>query len=345
MTVTTTARTAGGHRVSWLRVAAGAGIALALAGVATRWRTRAEERTHPPLGSFVDVDGVRLHVFEQGSGPPLLLLHGAGAMMQDMLLSGLVAQASARFRVVVVDRPGQGYTTRPEDRAWTPEAQADLLAKALTRLRIADAIVMGHSWGALVALALAVRHPARVAGLVLASGYYFATPRLDVPLMSSAALPLVGDLGRHTVLPLIGRAMWPAVMRRLFGPARVPPRFAQAFPKWLALRPAQLRAVAEDTAMLPAAAERLAPRASEIAAPVAIVVGRDDRLVDADRQSRRLHREYMPHAALHVVPGAGHMVHHTDGAAVMRVLDELANVVAAERDAVTRRLAPAAPPI
>lgn len=325
-------------RASGLHIAGGVAATLALAGLATHWRTGAAERENPPLGRFIDVDGVRLHLLERGRGAPLLVIHGAGAMMQDMLSSGVVGEASAHCRVIVVDRPGQGFSSRPDDRSWTPEAQADLLARTLDALGVADAIVLGHSWGALVALALAVRHPRRVAGLVLASGYYFATPRLDVPLLASAALPVLGDIGRHTLLPLIGRAIWPLMMRRLFGPAIVPARFEREFPKWLALRPAQLRAVAEDIAMLRESAARLSPQAGSVAAPTAIVAGVDDRLVDARNHSIRFHRSFMPHAALHLVGGAGHMVHHSAPGTILSIIDEIAAIVAAEEN--ERQLAP-----
>ena len=146
-----------------------AGAALAAAAVWVNWKARRAEREHPPIGRFLEVDGVRLHYLDRGEGRPVVLLHGNGSMIEDLALSGLLELAAARYRVVAFDRPGYGHSTRPRDRVWTPEAQAELVRAALRRLGVERPIVVGHSWGTLVATALA--HPADVAGLVLLSGY------------------------------------------------------------------------------------------------------------------------------------------------------------------------------
>ncbi|MBV0893568.1 alpha/beta hydrolase, partial [Paracoccus sp. Z118] len=138
---------------------------------------RKAERDNPPAGSFLNVNGVRLHYLERGNGAPLVLLHGNGSMIQDFETSGLIELAARKYRVIVLDRPGYGHSERPRDRIWTAEAQADLIHDALAQLGIARATVLGHSWGCLVAVALARKYPDLVGGLVLASGYYFPTAR------------------------------------------------------------------------------------------------------------------------------------------------------------------------
>jgi pimeloyl-ACP methyl ester carboxylesterase len=85
--------------------------------------------------------------------------------------------------------------------------------------------VLGHSWGASVAVALALRHPKFVAGLVLASGYYYPTVRGDVLLLSATAVPVVGDILSHTVAPLLSRLLWPLLVKKIFAPAPVPNKF------------------------------------------------------------------------------------------------------------------------
>src|ERR1700709_2262316 len=98
-------------------------------------------------------------------------------MIPDFQSSGLIDLAAEHYRVIVFDRPGFGHSSRPRDTIWTPHAQADLLAKAILRLNVQHAIVLGHSWGASVAVAMALKHPELVQALVLASGYYFPTVR------------------------------------------------------------------------------------------------------------------------------------------------------------------------
>ncbi|HEV7417394.1 MAG TPA: alpha/beta hydrolase, partial [Tianweitania sediminis] len=200
--------------------------------------------------------------------------------------------------------------TRPRSTKWTPAAQADLFDAALQQLRIGTAHVLGHSWGSLVAVEWALRHPASVRSLVLASGYYYPTARVDALLASLAALPGLGTLLRHSILPHVVRAAWPLMVRQLFRPAHPPPRFSR-FPKELALLPGAIRSSAEESMMMLEAAERLQSRYRELELPVAIVAGDADRIVDSRSQSPRLHEE-VPGSQLTWLPRVGHMVHHVE---------------------------------
>src|SRR5215213_7321361 len=133
--------------------------ALAAAVVFAVAQARAAERKTPPIGRFINVDSVRLHYIEQGQGDPVVLIHGNGSLIQDFTVSGLVDGLSGHHRVIVFDRPGFGYSTRPRTRIWTPMAQAEVLRKALDQLGVEQAIVLGHSWGTLVAASLALQAP------------------------------------------------------------------------------------------------------------------------------------------------------------------------------------------
>jgi pimeloyl-ACP methyl ester carboxylesterase len=295
---------------AWLAPAlAGSAAVLGAVAVGTYAKAVAAERRHPPRGRFMTVDGVRLHYLERGSGPPVVLFHGNGALVEDMLVSGLVGRLARRHRVIVFDRPGFGYSERPRTRIWTPQAQAELLWKALNRLGVGRAVVLGHSWGTLVALSVALEHPSFVASLVLVSGYYYPTVRLDVPLVTGPAIPVIGDVMRYTVAPATAAALLPRIYEKLFEPAPVPERFRREFPHALILRPWHLRAASADAAlMIPAAAE-LQHRYRELSTPTVIVTGRDDQIVDVGRHARRFHGD-LAGSALVEVPGAGHMVHH-----------------------------------
>jgi pimeloyl-ACP methyl ester carboxylesterase len=162
------------------------------------------------------------------SGIPVVLLHGNG-MIEDYVSSGLRGRTAMSHRVIAFDRPGFGYSERPRGRAWRPSEQASLLVRAFAKLGIERPIVVGHSWGTLVAIAMALGHPEDVAGLVLLSGYYYPKPRWDAAVLASSALPVVGDFLRHTVVPLIGRLMAPGANKRVFAPHTVPARFEEKY--------------------------------------------------------------------------------------------------------------------
>ncbi|WP_334189646.1 alpha/beta fold hydrolase [Noviherbaspirillum sp.] len=300
----------------------GAGLALLASAVAVRYKTQQAEMKNPPTGRFIDVDGVRLHYVERGHGQPLVLLHGNGSMTRDFELSGIVDLAADDYRVIVFDRPGYGHSERPRSTIWSPQAQAGLLHQALQKLGVERPIIVGHSWGTLVALAMALEFPSAVRSLVLLSGYYYPTARLDVPLLSVPAVPVVGDVLRYTVSPLISRAMWPGILKQLFGPAQMPQHFEE-FPVWMVLRPSQLRASAAESAMMIPAANTLSKRYRELKMPVIIRCGEDDRIVDAHEQSGRLHRE-IPQSDVVLTPGIGHMIHHLVPHQVMEAIDQAA---------------------
>jgi pimeloyl-ACP methyl ester carboxylesterase len=184
-------------------------------------------------------------------------------------------------------------------------------------------VVLGHSWGTLVALALALRSDDAVSGLVLASGYYFPTFRMDFWLMSGPAVPVIGDLMRYTISPMISWVIMPKIVRTLFAPRPVPPEFKNEFPFSLSVRPKQLRAAAEESAFLIPAAAQLQFQYRRIRCPVRIVHGKDDRLIEVD-QSRRLH-EAVPDCLLHLIDDAGHMVTYADRSGIADAVAALAS--------------------
>lgn len=296
--------------------------ALAIMALVNHRLAKKAESDNPAAGRFLDVNGVRLHYVERGSGAPLVLLHGNGSMIQDFESSGLVDLAAKNYRVIVFDRPGFGHSDRPRNVVWTPAAQAELINSALERLGVAHAIVLGHSWGASVAVALALKYPTLVQGLVLASGYYYPTFRPDVVAVSGPAVPLVGDVLRYTIAPIVSRVMWPLLMTKIFGPRSVPDKF-EGFPKEMAVRPSQIRASAAESALMIPDAFQFRDQYSNLKMPVVIVAGEEDRLVDIDTQSEQLHRD-VPQSRFHRVPATGHMIHQTATGVVMSAIDEVA---------------------
>jgi pimeloyl-ACP methyl ester carboxylesterase len=306
----------------FLVAAAVAAGSLAIAALVNRRLAKSAEEANPPAGRFLDINGVRLHYVERGSGTPLVLLHGNGSMIQDFESSGLIDLAAKNYRVIVFDRPGFGHSERPRNVVWTPVAQAELIKSALAQLAVSNAVVLGHSWGASVAVALALKYPSLVQGLVLASGYYYPTLRPDVVALSAPAMPLFGDVLRYTLSPLISRAMWPLLMAKIFGPRSVPNKFV-GFPKEMAVRPSQIRASAAESALMIPDAFHFRGEYANLKMPVVIVAGEDDRLVDIDAQSTRLHRD-IAQSRFHRVPSTGHMVHQTATGVVMSAIDEAA---------------------
>lgn len=308
-------------RSSGTAILAGA-TALAGLAVANHLMARRAERRHPPKGRFMEVDGVRLHYSDRGQGSPVVLIHGNAVSGDDWNTSGVAQLLLPTHRVVLFDRPGFGHSERPRGRLWTAGQQAELLHKALRQLGVERPVVVGHSWGTIVALALAMRHPADTAGLVLLSGYYFPTLRPDALLVLPGALPVLGDLLRHTVLPLLGLLQVPLQKRGMFAPARVPDRFHTEYSPAMAMRPSQLRATSMDGALMIPEAFALRERYKDLDLPVAIIAGDGDKVV-FKRRSEQLAAEIRG-SVLQIVKGAGHMVHHLAPRQVAQAIEGVA---------------------
>ncbi len=308
--------------------------ALAAAALYNSYQARRTERRHPPSGRFVEVDGIRLHYLERGTGTPVLLIHGNVVTAEDWVLSGVFDQVAARgHRVIAFDRPGYGYSDRPRDVTWTAAAQAELLRRALARLGVErGAVVVGHSWGTLPALALALSGSAAVCGLVLVSGYYNPTVRADALLVTPAVVPLLGDVLRHTISPLFGAASLPLLIKGMFAPLPVPDRFQRGFEHGMAVRPLQIRAEAEDGAGMAREAAAMRERYGELRLPVVIMAGSDDQVVDVGRQPVQLHKQ-ISNSELKLVPGAGHMVHHAVAGEVVAAIEAVMNKSQSVEDA------------
>ncbi|MBD0270935.1 MAG: alpha/beta hydrolase [Acetobacteraceae bacterium] len=304
----------------WLSVLLVVALVLAALALVNHAVARWAERRHPPEGGFIEVDGTRLHYSDRGKGRPVVLLHGNAVTGADYNTSGVADRLVGKHRVVVFDRPGFGHSQRPRGRRWTAAEQADLIHAALARLDVGPAVVVGHSWGTLVALALAERHPRGVAGLVLLSGYYFPVPRLDALLVAPAAVPVLGDILRHTVSPVFGWLTMPLMKRAMFAPAAVTERFKREYSTALALRPSQLRATASDGALMVSDAKALSARYADLSMPVAIVAGNGDKVVGPEHAERL--GGVVPDATLRIVEGAGHMVHHVATDQVVEAVEE-----------------------
>ncbi|MCJ2033564.1 alpha/beta fold hydrolase [Methylobacterium sp. J-068] len=299
--------------VLWLL---GGGIVLALvaAGVTLLITARIEAR-YPPAGPFVAVSGGRLATIQAGPNPStrgtVVLLHGASANAADPMAELGRRLASEGFRVIAFDRPGFGWSDRLTGGAMaTPKAQADAIAEALTVLGTGPATIVGHSWAGALATALALDHPAVVAGLVLVAPAVMPLPDIGpIPWYYRLALtPSVTWLLSRTVATPVGLYYLPRVGQSVFKPQDAPADYLEASRAALVLRPGTMLANVQDLVGLPAALEAQSPRYAGITVPTTIVTGDRDGIVPAARHARPL-AERIPGARLVVLPGIGHMVH------------------------------------
>jgi pimeloyl-ACP methyl ester carboxylesterase len=181
-------------------------------------------------------------------------------------------------------------------------------------------VVVGHSMGTMVAMAMALNHPANVRSLVLIGGYFYPSFRVDALMTAPVALPVLGDVMRYTVSAISGRLLLKKMARTLFAPRELPDNFFPSLSREMMLRPVQLRANAEDAAFMVPAANAMSKRYDELTLPVTLIAGEGDAVVDPQAQSARLHDE-LTQSELFVVPGVGHMAHYAAGDRVANAID------------------------
>ena len=180
--------------------------------------------------------------------------------------------------MIAFDRPGFGYSDRPHGSVWSAGTQAELIHYAFAVLGVNRPIVLGHSWGAAVALALGLNHPDAVRGLVLQSGYYYPTLRADVLFSAPTAIPILGDLLRFSVSPSLAERCCHSCSRGCLPRSRAG-TFHEIFSRGMSVRPGQIRAESQDgVAMVPVALS-MRHRYQELSMPIVIMAGTKDRVV------------------------------------------------------------------
>ena len=218
------------------------------------------EKAVPPQGRFLDVGGERLHVLDKGAGPPVVVIHGLSGQMGNFTHS-LVDRLCADFRVVAFDRPGSGYSTRSPKAPAGLHAQADTLVKAFRALDLERPLIVGHSLGGAVALAIALDHPDCLGGLALIAPltHPMATPPTVFRALAIRS-PLLRPLVAWTLATpasLIARKL---ATKEVFAPEAAPADFASAGGGLLAARPRNVYASSSDMTAVNDDLEDMPPR-------------------------------------------------------------------------------------
>jgi pimeloyl-ACP methyl ester carboxylesterase len=306
-------------------IAMGCAVLAVLLAALTAIGTVMIERQYPPAGRFVEVTGGRLHVLERGQpdAPVVVLLHGASGNLQDVD-AALGTLLATRYRVIMIDRPGHGWSDRPGgDDDASPARQAALIAQALEKLGVARAILVGVSWSGALATNYALTFQERVTGLVLLAPVSHRWPGGIAWNYRLASMPVLGPLFVRTALMLLAYPMLDRLVGAAFAPQAMPDGYPARAALALALRPGEFLANARDVANLKANVTLQAHRYGEIRVPVVILAGDRDTTVSPDIHSKAL-AAAIPNAKLIILPGVGHIIHHAKAELVIGEIDAIA---------------------
>jgi pimeloyl-ACP methyl ester carboxylesterase len=295
--------------------------AVTLVGV-THWRASARETAaeaaYPPSGQFVNIDGRRLHYEVAGEGPDLVMIHGASGSLRDLTFR-LRDQLTDRYRVIVVDRPGLGYSDPLPDVSLL--AQARFIKAGLAQLGVTDPVVLGQSYGGSVALAWALDGGPRALVLV-------GSPSLPWPGTLDPWYRVTStSVGRALVIPLasafVPQSYVTATTASVFAPDSVPVGYEQHLGPELSLRRKTLATNTAQVNALRAELVTMEPRYPGLALKVELIHGSADTIVPLDIHSGPLSK-LLPNVTLTVIEGAGHMPHHSHPQTVIDAIDRAA---------------------
>lgn len=294
----------------------------ALFGYSANYQSRLETR-YPPVGQFVTVEGVRLHYLEAGSGQPVVLLHGAGANLHDWIAS-LFDDLAAHHRVIAFDRPGHGYSGRIPENGYDPRVQARLIHAALNKMGLQRPILVGHSWSGALVLAYALEYGTDLKGVVVISGVSHPWEGDHVPgSYRIAALPVIGELFRGTLVPAMGELRLPGAVKSAFAPNPPTEDYAEKSSLRLLFRSRAFLFNARDVIHLKSAVTEMSGRYGAIRVPMIIFAGMDDSWVPTKNHAQALNR-VVRDSELVTLNGVGHMPHHIRPLLIVDAIGRLA---------------------
>jgi pimeloyl-ACP methyl ester carboxylesterase len=269
------------------------------------------EKAVPRDGELIEVNGGTIHYTDEGSGPAIVLIHGLGGQLRNFARP-LVDDLARDYRVIRVDRPGSGYSSRESGTSARLRVQAETIAEMIRILKLDRPLIVGHSLGGALALSIALNHPDVVGGLALIAPLTQVQDIKDVPEVFKGLVirsHAVRKAIAWTVATPLGMATAEKSLKQVFAPEPVPPDFGTEGGGLLAMRPNNFYASSADLVDLEGEMEGLVERYPDLSVPVSILYPRADNLLNPQLHGERTAGE-IPGAEIELVEG-GHMLPFT----------------------------------
>ncbi|MGE8413398.1 MAG: alpha/beta fold hydrolase [Pseudomonas sp.] len=286
----------------------------------------------PINGRFLEVGGERLHYTDEGRGPALVMIHGLSGCGRNLTHS-LAPQLRDRYRVITLDRPGSGYSTRGRGAPADLPAQASLIAKFIRALDLNQPLVLGHSLGGAIALSLALNHPQSVSGLILVAPLTHPQRMLPLVFLSLGVRPAL--LRRWMALTLaapmamLGRHK---LVKAVFAPDPVPEDFEVRGGGLLGMRSNNFYNASSEIAVVNRALPGMVKLYPSLRLPVGLIYGSRDQVLNHRRHGESMAGK-VPGLLLKIIQGRGHMLPISAVEPVVAMIDQVASQATPQRSA------------
>jgi pimeloyl-ACP methyl ester carboxylesterase len=305
------------------------GAALAMLALITKAGVVVLQRTFPAQGRMIEVAGASLNVLDIGprdAAPPVVMIHGASSNLEAMR-QPLGEMLARNRRVILIDRPGHGWSTRTREKDSTPAIQGRMIDEALEKLGVGPAIFVVHSWSGALGARMALDCPERVAGLVMLAPVAYPWLGGVGWYNKLVTTPVIGPLFAYTIALPLGFFLAEPGARGVFLPQIMPDGFISDTATPLLLRPREFRANARDLMTLKAAVREQAPRYADISVPTVVIAGDVDKTVSTNIHSRPFAKA-VSDAKLIVLPGVGHMIQNAAPELVIAEIEAMIGKIA-----------------
>jgi pimeloyl-ACP methyl ester carboxylesterase len=305
--------------------------ALVVLALVTQAGVLALQHAYPAQGETVEIAGAQLNILDIGprdaQGPPIVMIHGASSNLETMRrpLGDMLAKS---HRVILIDRPGHGWSGRDRMEDSTPAIQGRMIDAALEKIGVSEAIFVVHSLAGALGARMALDYPRRVAGLVMLAPVTYPWPGGVGWFNEAVTTPIIGPLLAYTITLPLGYFLTEPGARSVFLPQIMPKGYVEATAAKLLLRPREFLANAWDLVTLKEAVRGQAPFYGDIRTPTVVIAGDDsDKTVSTEIHSRPF-AQAVPDAKLIVLPGVGHMVQNAAPERVIAEIDAMTGKIA-----------------
>jgi pimeloyl-ACP methyl ester carboxylesterase len=259
---------------------------------------------------------VKLYYYEEGKGPPLLLIHGFGASTYTW--RHVAPELAKSYRVIAVDLKGFGQSDKPFDGRYSVYDQAELLAQLIEDKDLRDLTLVGHSFGGGVALLLALeanqRLDGRITWLVLLDS--IAYPQNIPVFFRLLDVPLVSQLGVRMVPPLVQTRV--ALQIAYFDDSKIDPEEIELYAAPLKTAAGKHAIIHSARQIVPEDIESLSERYKTIELPTLILWCDHDRIVPLEVGIKL--RRTLPNSTLRLIEDCGHMPQEEQPASTLALI-------------------------